>query len=90
MFFLQPNASGSCLPTCIDFAEQRLKFSQFEGSIIPQPTYYMKNIKLPILVLLVKQARQERLWDCSEDGIFRKCFENINKQFMNKLILKFF
>ena len=33
---LQSNASGSFLQTCINFAEQRLKFSHFEGgSIIP-------------------------------------------------------
>ena len=31
---LQPNASGSFLQTCINFAE-RLKFSHFEGSTIP-------------------------------------------------------
>ena len=27
--------SGSFLQTCINFVEQRLKFSHFEGSIIP-------------------------------------------------------
>ena len=32
---LQSNASGSFLQACINFAEQRLKFSHFEGSIIP-------------------------------------------------------
>ena len=32
---LQFNASGSFLQTCIDFIEQLLKFSRFEGSIIP-------------------------------------------------------
>ena len=31
----QPNASGSFLQTCINFAEQWLKYSHFEGSIIP-------------------------------------------------------
>ena len=31
----QSNASGSFLQTCINFVEQRLKFSPFEGSIIP-------------------------------------------------------
>ena len=32
---LQSNASGSFLQKCINFVEQRLKFSHFEGSIIP-------------------------------------------------------
>ena len=32
---LQSNASGSFLQTCITFVEQRLKFTHFEGSIIP-------------------------------------------------------
>ena len=32
---LQSNASGSFLEKCINFVEQRLKFSHFEGSIIP-------------------------------------------------------
>ena len=31
----QSNAIGSFLQTCINFVEQRLKFSHFEGSIIP-------------------------------------------------------
>ena len=31
----QSNASGSFLETCINFVEQGLKFSHFEGSIIP-------------------------------------------------------
>ena len=31
----QSNASGSFLQTCINFVEQRLKFSHFEDSIIP-------------------------------------------------------
>ena len=35
MLFLQSTASGSFLQTCINFVEQRLKFSNFEGSIIP-------------------------------------------------------
>ena len=35
LFCLQSNASGSFLPTCINFVEQRLKFSHFVGSIIP-------------------------------------------------------
>ena len=30
---LQSNASGSFLQTCINFVEQRLKFSHFEGGI---------------------------------------------------------
>ena len=34
LFYLQPNASGSFLQTCINFVEQRLNFSHFEGSII--------------------------------------------------------
>ena len=29
------NASGSFLQTCINFVEQRLKFSHFEGKVIP-------------------------------------------------------
>ena len=29
------NASGRFLQKCINFVEQRLKFSHFEGSIIP-------------------------------------------------------
>ena len=32
---LQSNASGSFLQKCINFLEQQLKFSHFEGSIIP-------------------------------------------------------
>ena len=32
----QSNASSSFLQPCINSVEQRLKFSQFEGSIIPQ------------------------------------------------------
>ena len=32
---LQFNTSGSFLQKCINFVEQRLKFSHFEGSIIP-------------------------------------------------------
>ena len=32
---LQSNASGSFLQKCISFVEQRLKFSHFEGRIIP-------------------------------------------------------
>ena len=32
---LQSNASGSFLQTGINFVEQRLKFSHFQGSIIP-------------------------------------------------------
>ena len=32
---LQSNASGSFLQTCINFVEQPLTFSNFEGSIIP-------------------------------------------------------
>ena len=35
LLFLQSNASGSFLQTCINFVEQRLKFSHIEGSIIP-------------------------------------------------------
>ena len=31
----QSNASGSFLQTCINFVEQTLKFSHFEGIIIP-------------------------------------------------------
>ena len=32
---LQSNASDSFLQTCINFVEQRLKCSHFEGNIIP-------------------------------------------------------
>ena len=32
---MQCNASGSFLQKCINFVEQQLKFSHFEGSIIP-------------------------------------------------------
>ena len=32
---LQSNANGSFLQICINFIEQRLEFSHFEGSIIP-------------------------------------------------------
>ena len=35
MLCLQSNASGSFLQTCINFVKKRLKFSHFEGSIIP-------------------------------------------------------
>ena len=34
LLYLQPNASGF-LQKCINFVEQRLKLSLFEGSIIP-------------------------------------------------------
>ena len=37
LLYLQSNASGSFSQTCIRFAEQRLKFSHFEGSI---PSYW--------------------------------------------------
>ena len=33
---LQSNVIGSCLQNCINFIEQRLKFSHFKGSIIPK------------------------------------------------------
>ena len=36
MLCLQSNASGRFLKKCIDFVEQLLKFSQFEGSKIPE------------------------------------------------------
>ena len=36
LFCLQSNASGSFLQKIINFVEQRLKFSHFEGSITPQ------------------------------------------------------
>ena len=35
LFCLEFNASDSFLETCINFVEQRLKFSHFEGRIIP-------------------------------------------------------
>ena len=35
LFCLQSNVSGSFLQTCINFVEQILKFSHFEGRIIP-------------------------------------------------------
>ena len=34
LLFPQSNASGSFFQTCMNFVEQRLKFSHFEGSII--------------------------------------------------------
>ena len=40
---LQSNASGSFLKTCINFVEQRLRFSQFEGSIIPSRVWFRWN-----------------------------------------------
>ena len=33
---LKSSASGSCLQICINFVEQRLKISHFEGSTIPK------------------------------------------------------
>ena len=36
LLYPQSNASGSFLLTCINFAEQRIKFSHFEGTIIPK------------------------------------------------------
>ena len=33
--YLQSSAGGIFLQTCINFVEQGLKFSHFEGSIIP-------------------------------------------------------
>ena len=41
LFCLQFNASGSFLQKCINFVERRLKFSHFEGSIIP--SFYGKR-----------------------------------------------
>ena len=35
LLYLQSNASGSFLQTSINFVEPGLKFSGFEGSIIP-------------------------------------------------------
>ena len=35
LLYLQPNASGRFLQACINFVEERLKFSHFEDSIIP-------------------------------------------------------
>ena len=35
LLYLQSNASGRFLQKCINFVEQRLKFSHFKGSIIP-------------------------------------------------------
>ena len=35
LYCLKSNASGSFLQKCINFVEQRLKFSNFEGSLIP-------------------------------------------------------
>ena len=35
LLYLQSNASGSFLQKCINFVEQRPKFSHFKGSIIP-------------------------------------------------------
>ena len=35
LIYLQSNASGNSLQASISFVEQRLKFSHFEGSIIP-------------------------------------------------------
>ena len=35
LLYLQSSASGSFLPKCIYFVEQRLKFPHFKGSIIP-------------------------------------------------------
>ena len=32
---MQSNASGNFLQTCINFVEQRLKYSHFKGGIIP-------------------------------------------------------
>ena len=51
MLFLQSNASGSFFfQKCINFVEQRLKFSHFEGnfegSIIPLKSYYKNLINL--------------------------------------------
>ena len=37
----QSNASGNFLQTCINSVEQRLKFSHFEGSVIPQVITYV-------------------------------------------------
>ena len=36
LFCLQSNTSDSFLQTCINFVEQRLEFSHFEDSMIPQ------------------------------------------------------
>ena len=38
------NASGSFLQTCINFVDQRPKFSHFEGSIIPKNLGNIKQI----------------------------------------------
>ena len=35
LLYLQSSARGSFLQKCINFVEQRLKYSQFKGSVIP-------------------------------------------------------
>ena len=42
---LQSNASGNFLQKCINFVEQRLKFSHFKGSIIPQSIKNVQNFQ---------------------------------------------
>ena len=46
MICLQSNASGSSLQTCINFVEERLKFSHLEGSIILKESYSGQKISL--------------------------------------------
>ena len=50
---LQFSASGSFLQKCIKFADQRLKFSHFEGGIILQRTM-MKNLLCILRVIAVR------------------------------------
>ena len=42
---LQSNASGNFLQKCINFVEQRLRFSHFKGSIIPQSIKNVQNFQ---------------------------------------------
>ena len=46
---LQSNASGSFLQKCINFVEHRLKFSEFEGTIIPS----IRDVKKFLVISVV-------------------------------------
>ena len=54
MLYLQCNASGSFMQKFINFVEQRLKFSHFEGSIIPYDAccYWSQKLKWLYFIII--------------------------------------
>ena len=44
MLYLQSYANGRFLQRCINFVEQRLKLSHFEGSIVPSAGIFLNGV----------------------------------------------